>query len=159
MPYPSKKGVKNLLNAGVCSSIIIMLFSATFLWNSTKVDYEGPLGFGPGFFPLWLSIILLVLAVLYLFSSLKEKILMMDILPMGRAFQEFLLIIIAMSLFVFLLEKTGFIIAGTLSLIVLLIRTFKLVYNVVLSIGISVAIFFIFARALQIPLPVNAFGW
>lgn len=138
---------------------MVMLFSGIFLYQSMKVDYEGPLGFGPGFFPLWLSVILLVLSIFYFVLSLKEDIHIRDIFPKGRSLHDFLFIILSMILFVLLLERTGFVIAGTLSLILLLFRTFKWYHSIWISIGITAVVFFIFAKLLAIPLPVNALGW
>jgi putative tricarboxylic transport membrane protein len=146
-------------NAGVWASIFIMIFSGIFIYHSTKVDYEGPLGFGPGFFPLWLSIFLLILSALYLANSLKENIQIQNLFPKGRSRYDFLLILLSMVLFVLLLERTGFIIAGAISLASLMYRNFKWYYTLSLSIGISVAIFLIFSKALAVPLPVNQLGW
>jgi len=146
-------------NAGVWASIVIMVFAGIFIWNSTKIPYEGELGFGPGFFPFWLSILLFILGVLYFIISLKEKIILSEIFPKGRTLLDFGLIIVSMSVFVFLVEKTGFVIAGTLALIILLFRTFKWVNSIALSFGITLVVYIIFAKALTIPLPVNALGW
>jgi putative tricarboxylic transport membrane protein len=146
-------------NAGVWASVFIMIFSGIFIYHSTKVDYEGPLGFGPGFFPLWLSIFLLILSAIYLIISLKENIHIRTLFPKGRSRNDFLVILLSMVLFVLLLERTGFLVAGAMSLALLMFRTFKWYYTLSLSIGISVVIFLIFAKALAIPLPVNQLGW
>jgi putative tricarboxylic transport membrane protein len=146
-------------NAGVLASVFIMIFSGIFIYHSTKVDYEGPLGFGPGFFPFWLSIFLLILSALYLVISLKENIQLQNLFPKGRSRYDFIVILLSMALFVLLLEQTGFLVAGTISLALLTFRTFKWYYTLSLSIGISVIIFLIFAKGLAIPLPVNQLGW
>ena len=146
-------------NAGIWAAIVTIIFSSVFLYQSTKVDYEGPLGFGPGFFPFWLSIILLGLSVVYLVISVKENIDLSELFPKGKSGQDFLIILLSMGVFILLLEKTGFVIAGAICLILLLFRTFKWYYTLSLSVGITMIIFFIFAKALAIPLPVNAFGW
>jgi putative tricarboxylic transport membrane protein len=146
-------------NTGVWASVFIMIFSGIFIYHSTKVDYEGPLGFGPGFFPLWLSIFLLILSALYLAISVKENIHIRSLFPKGRSRYDFIVILLSMALFVLLLERTGFLVAGAISLALLMFRTFKWYYTLSLSIGISVVIFLIFAKALAIPLPVNQFGW
>ncbi|MEH7383403.1 tripartite tricarboxylate transporter TctB family protein [Bacillus sp. JJ1533] len=146
-------------NAGVLAAILITIFSVFFLYHSTKLDYQGPLGFGPGFFPLWLSILLLFLSILYLMMSFKEVIDIREILPKGKSLLDFTFILLSMILFILLIERTGFVIAGTVSLIVLLFRTFKWYFTLSLSVGISLAIFIIFAKGLSIPFPVNSFGW
>ncbi|MFC0273294.1 tripartite tricarboxylate transporter TctB family protein [Metabacillus herbersteinensis] len=146
-------------NAGVWAAVIIMLFSGLVFWQSNKLDYSGPLGFGPGFLPFWLSLVLMILSIIYLLMALKDSIPINEILPKGQALREFLVIIGSMVLFVFLVEFTGFVIAGTLSLIMLLYRKFKWYYSLTISIGITTIIFLIFAKALAIPLPVNSLGW
>ncbi|MEH7384427.1 tripartite tricarboxylate transporter TctB family protein [Bacillus sp. JJ1521] len=146
-------------NAGVLAAILIIIFSSFFLYHSTTLDYTGPLGLGPGFFPLWLSILLLFLSIIYLMMSFKEVIDIREILPKGKSLLDFTFILLSMILFILLIERTGFVIAGTVSLIVLLFRTFKWYFTLSLSVGISLAIFIIFAKGLSIPFPVNSFGW
>ncbi|WP_053600576.1 tripartite tricarboxylate transporter TctB family protein [Bacillus sp. FJAT-18017] len=145
--------------AGCWAAVITIIFSSVFLYQSTKVDYEGPLGFGPGFFPFWLSILLLVLSVLYLVISLKEEMHLSELIPKGKERLDFWMILLSMALFILLLERTGFVIAGALCLILLMYRTFKWYWTISLSVGISLFIFVIFAKALAIPLPVNSLGW
>lgn len=146
-------------NAGIWAAVIILLFSVVIFWQSIHLDYKSPLGFGPGFFPFWISLFLLVLSLVYLLTVIKDSISIHEILPKNQALKEFLLIIGSMFLFVFIVKMTGFVIAGTLSLILLLYRTFKWYWSLSISVGISVIIFLIFAKALAIPLPVNSFGW
>lgn len=146
-------------NAGVWAAAIILFFSGAIFYQSMKLDFEGPLGFGPGFFPFWLSIFLFVLSVTYLLSALKHSIRISDIFPKQQALGEFLAIIGSMVLFVLIVEFTGFMIAGTLALILLLYRSFKWYYSLSLSFIITLVIFLIFAKALAIPLPVNSLGW
>jgi putative tricarboxylic transport membrane protein len=146
-------------NAGVWAAMVILIFSGFIFWESTKLEYEGSLGFGPGFIPYWLSIVLAILSIIYLVTALKEKIHISDIFPKNNALIDFVLIIGSMFLFILILEYTGFTIAGILSLALILYRTFKWYYVMLLSIGISVFIFLIFAKALTIPLPVNSLGW
>lgn len=146
-------------NAGVWAAAIILFFSGAIFYQSMQLDYEGPLGFGPGFFPFWLSVFLIVLSVIYLLSALKNFIHISDIFPKQQGLGEFLAIIGSMVLFVFIVEFTGFMIAGTLALILLLYRSFKWYYTLSLSFVITLVIFLVFAKALAIPLPVNSLGW
>ncbi|MBP1157017.1 MULTISPECIES: tripartite tricarboxylate transporter TctB family protein [unclassified Paenibacillus] len=146
-------------NAGVWAAVVIMVFSGIIFWQSNQLAYEGPLGFGPGFFPFWLSLFMMVLSIVYLISVLKESIKISDIFPKNKELREFLLIVGSMVLFVLIVESVGFVTAGTLSMLMLFYRVFKWYWSLSLSIGISVAIFVIFAKALTIPLPVNGFGW
>lgn len=145
--------------AGLWAAIIILFFLGAIMWESLKLDYKGPLGFGPGYLPLWLSLFMAVLTIIYLISEWKNSISVSELFPKGPALREFLSIIVSMVLFVSLVDFAGFIIAGTLSLLIVLYRYFTRLQSLAISCSISIVIFMIFAKALSIPLPVNVWGW
>lgn len=60
------------MNAGVWTGITIFVFSSIFFYQSLDLAYSSSIGPGPGFFPIWLTGILLVLSVLYILISFKE---------------------------------------------------------------------------------------
>jgi putative tricarboxylic transport membrane protein len=151
--------VVNVRNAGVWAAVLMLVFSGVIFWQSLKLDYEGPLGFGPAVFPFWLSLILIILSVIYLFSVIKNSISIDAIFPKGQPLTEFLVIIGSMLVFIILINIVGFTVAGTLSLCLLIYRSFNKYMTVLISAGITVMIFLIFAKALDVPLPVNSFGW
>lgn len=146
-------------NAGVWAAIVVMLFSVVIIWQSTKLDYEGALGFGPGFFPLWISVLLFVLSIVYLINSRKEIIPINTLFPKGENLREFLEIAGSMIVFVILVEWAGFVISGTIALFFVMYRSFKWYYASLLSVGITIAVFIVFVKMLAVPLPVNSFGW
>ncbi|MDR7313895.1 tripartite tricarboxylate transporter TctB family protein [Brevibacillus nitrificans] len=146
-------------NAGSWAAVILLIFSALILWQSLGMENQNALGFGPGFFPFWLSILMIVLSIAYLFQSRKEWISIKEILPKKKALREFMLILVAMAVFVLTAEWIGFIAAGTISVFLLVYRAFSKGVAVGFSIGISLLLFFIFVKALSVPLPVNSFGW
>lgn len=146
-------------NAGVWAAILIFLFGAMFFWMSLSFDYMGPEGPGPGLFPLWLSGILSILSVLYALDSIKNITRFKDILPNGKGFINIATILGAFLLFILTVKTIGFIMAGTLFLFILLAREYKWYTGLGISIVISILLFWVFAKLLTVPIPVNAWGW
>lgn len=146
-------------NAGSWAAVVLLIFSAVILWQSLGMENQNALGFGPGFFPFWLSLLMIVLSIAYLYQSRKEWISIKEMFPKNKALGEFLIIIGAMAFFVLTAEWIGFIAAGTISIFLLVYRAFSKLVAMSFSLGISVALFFLFAKALSVPLPVNSFGW
>ncbi|MED1824891.1 tripartite tricarboxylate transporter TctB family protein [Brevibacillus agri] len=146
-------------NAGVWAAVVLLLFSGLVLWQSLELDYKSTLGIGPGFFPVWLSLILLLLSILYIGVAKKESISIFEIVPKKSEFMDFLLIIGSMVLFVAVVKTVGFVAAAAASLFLLFFRAFNKFVSVILSVSISALLFFIFEKGLAVPLPVNSFGW
>ena len=147
--------------AGLWAGLMVLVFAATIFWQSLGMDYKGSLGLGPGFFPRWLSGCMIILTLAYLVSVIRDPnaITFAELLPKNQALREFLLIIGSVIVFVLLVEWTGFVIAGVVTLMMLLYRAYKWYISLAVAVAISVSIFMIFAKALTIPLPVNSWGW
>lgn len=145
--------------AGVWAGMVTLVFAAVIFEESLKLDYTGPLGPGPGVFPLWLSGLLIVLSVLYIGISWKDSIDVSQLLPRGKAAISVLKILISMAVFPVVAPFSGFVAAGTLFLFVLLFREYKWHLNLGISLGVSALLFWVFSTLLQVPLPVNAWGW
>jgi putative tricarboxylic transport membrane protein len=147
-------------NAGVCAASLFILFSLVMLWQSFTLDYYTSLGPGPGFLPLWVSILLLILSILYFWLSVKkEVILFSQIMPKGKVLTKNISVLGSVILFMVLVNFTGFVVAGTLMLMVILVQDFKWYKGLAISLAVSIIVFFIFKTLLDVPLPVNAFGW
>jgi putative tricarboxylic transport membrane protein len=147
-------------NAGVCAASLFILFSLIMLWQSFSLDYYTSLGPGPGFLPLWVSVLLLVLSILYFWESVKkEVILISQIMPKGIVLTKNISVLGSVVLFMVLVSFTGFVVAGTLMLMVILVHDFKWYKGLAISLAVSITVFFIFKTLLDVPLPVNAFGW
>lgn len=147
-------------NAAVWIGAIIAGFGVLILTQSLFLQYYTPFGPGPGLLPLWSSLILILLSVLYIWNSVKEKsLLFTDILPKGRELGSVLSTLFALIIFLLLVPYTGFVVAGTLMLLIILIRDFKWYLAGGISFATTFILFFIFKVLLGIPLPVNGLGW
>lgn len=127
--------------------------------ESLHYDYIGQFGPGPAMFPIWLSAILGILSFLYIMESLKIPVLFHDILPEKEGRRNLYKIIGSLVLLVCIISFTGFLIASTIFLFILLHGGYKWYMSLGIAFFISICLDLLFVVFLQIPLPVNSFGW
>lgn len=147
-------------NAGVWVGLIILIFSSFIFIQAINLDYFNKYGPGPGLFPIWLSGMLIVLSIIYIWLSIKKDIYFFSkIIPKGKSFGNILSVILALLIFMVIINFTGFIIASTVLLFILLSREYKWYWALGVSIFTSIILFLIFKVFFAIPLPVSMFGW
>jgi putative tricarboxylic transport membrane protein len=153
-------GVNHLKNAGFFVGLILLFYSSIMLWQSVSLVYYTETGPGPGFFPLWISIILLVLSIVYLFESLKKEIFLFSrIIPKGVSLVNIITVLFSIIIFMLLVNYTGFVLASVTLLFLVLIRNYKWYQSMGTALVVSVLLFYFFKTLLNVPLPVNVFGW
>jgi putative tricarboxylic transport membrane protein len=149
------------LNANVCTGIVILLLSLFLIIESLQYAYTGAIGPGPGFFPIWLSGMLLVLSIVYIFSSMKNK--NKDepekVLPDAQALKKILQIIGSLILYVLFLPLVGFILTSTLFLFFFFWRQLKWYTSIAVSIFVSCLLYWIFNFLLNVPLSKLGLFW
>ncbi len=149
-------------NGSFWAAIAVLIFSLIFFYQSLAFPYSGDLGPGPGFFPTWLSGILFILSVFYIFESLKaakEDVEDDKSTSSKDGLKNVVFILASMIGVLILLPILGFVISGTLFLSILLFKECKWYSNLSISLGVSLILFFVFDSALHIPLPVNILGF
>lgn len=147
-------------NAGVWSGSIILLFASVIFYQALSLDYSTPLGPGPGFFPRWLGGLLAILAVAYIWDSIKNEVITIsDMLPGGKALGNIVATLLGMVLFLAVVSSTGFVVAGTMLLFIMFVREYKWYTAFGVSFGISLLLLIVFQSILGVSLPVNEFGW
>lgn len=147
------------LGIGVWAGLIILLLSILLFINSFSYTYDSAFGPGPGFFPVWLSGILFILSLVYIYESIKKKEDSEEKLPTGTALKNVLFILTCLILFVILVKYLGFIITGSLFLYSLLYGQYRWFISLGISIGVSVFVFWIFSSLLGVSLPHGLLGW
>jgi hypothetical protein len=129
-------------------------------WQALSLKYYTKFGPGPGMFPLWLSGLFIVVSLVYIWQSIKkEVILFAEILPQGKALGNILAVLGSLILFMVLVNFTGFIIASSVLLFIVLTREYKWYLGLGISVSASILLFLLFQKVFSIPLPVNVFGW
>jgi putative tricarboxylic transport membrane protein len=146
-------------NAGVWVGLVLLIFSGTIFWQALSYDYFSAFGPGPGLFPLWLSGALIVVSILYIIESVrKEKIKLSEIFPRGSELRKVISIIASLVIFLILVPFSGYITASIIMLLILFFREYKWYWGLVISIVITLSLFYTFETFLNVPLPENSFG-
>lgn len=143
---------------GLSGGFFVLAIGLVFFGYSLQYPYESELGPGSGMMPLWLSGILIVLALAYIASVFKGKD-SSEKWPERKSQLEMLFILGSMSLFVLLLPVIGFNLSCIVFLFVFLRRNYSWYKSLAISAGASVFLFLLFTEGFATPLPVNMFGF
>lgn len=143
---------------GFSGGVSVLAIGIIFFAYSLQYPYESELGPGPGMLPLWLSGILIVLALAYLYSVIIGKDSSED-WPDKKSQIEMGLILGNMSLFVLLTPVIGFVLSSILFLFIFFRRNYSWFKSLLISAGTSVLLFLLFTEGFATPLPVNMFGF
>jgi putative tricarboxylic transport membrane protein len=137
--------------------LILFIFAGTLFWKSLSLKYYSDYGPGPGFFPAWMSGLLIVLSILYIIDSLRKNgIHIKDIFPKKEGLRKVLTIFISLIVFLVLVPFTGYTIAAVSMLCILFFREYKWYWGIGISLTVSFVLFFAFHYLLKVPLPVNS---
>lgn len=130
------------------------------VWQASALEYYSKQGPGAGFFPLWVNGGLIVLLAAFILLAFKNRsVRFEDILPKGADLANNLTVIGAILLFMLLVNITGFIVACTAMTFAVMARHYRWKAALTISLGVSVLLFVTFQYGLEIPLPVNMFGF
>lgn len=147
------------INADAWAGLVVFIFAFIFLVQSLQFPYWSHSGPGAGFFALWLSGILLILALFYMYHSLRGTLVSQESMPRGAGLKNILYILGALVVFILLVTFLGFTVTSSIFLFLLLYRAYKWHTNLAISVGVSLALFWFFHDLLRVALPVNVFGW
>ncbi len=147
-------------NAALWIGLVILAFAGVLFQQSTTYQYFGRFGPGPGLFPLWLSGTLGVITLIYIINSYRHKIVTFAaILPKGTGRIRVVSLFAALIVFLVAIRFTGYTVASTIMLFILLVREYKWYKSLAIAAAISVVVFYVFRGILDVPLPVNPFGF
>lgn len=152
------KKIKGNLIAGAC----LAAFGIYVISVASKLPYVSEVGPGPGFFPLWLGIGLMIFATCLMLSSFSA---FTEESPRdsrtwegsGRALAGWIALMVAIALFGWIGFSAGFVIL-TVFLIVALDRR-PLLLSVGVGVGLAVAFHLLFVIALDVSLPAGRWGF
>lgn len=147
-------------NAALWFGIAYLAFSILFFVMSFDLQYETQYGPGPGMYPRWLSGISIIISIIYLWMSCTKAVFKFGTsFPGKKQLISVFTVFLSCIVFILLLDKVGFCIAGSLLMFVVLIRNYKLWQAILLSVVITFICFYIFKVLFSVPLPVNSLGF
>jgi hypothetical protein len=76
-----------------------------------------------------------------------------EVMPRGKDLFNVSMVLIAVLIFMLLLNWVGFIISGSVMLMILLVRSYKWYWASTIAIGTSMILYFAFSNGLDVPLP------
>ena len=149
-----KTNISNIKSDVVAGAVVLCLGIFSLI-ISFQYSYSGIVGLGPGFFPFWLSIFLIILAPIYMYESLKGKNVSSEEWPKGESLKRILFIIMTLFVFLLLFILCGFMIASVIFLALLFYKEYKWYTTAILSVGITVIVYVIFNTLLKAYLPTS----
>lgn len=145
-------------NMGLGGAISVFIVAVIFFCYSLQYPYSSDFGPGPGFWPIWLSGLLGLLSLAYIYSVYQGKD-DAEKVPDKKAGKEILFILFCMSLYVMLLPVLGFNISSALFLFVFLRKGYNLATSLGISAGAAVFLYVLFTECFATPLPTNMWGF
>lgn len=142
-------------NAGLWFGLGYLAFSILFFVVSFDLLYKSRLiGAGPGMYPRWLTGLSILVALAYIWQSCHGQVFRVgECFPGRKELGNVATVFLSCMVFVLLLNHTGFIISGSLLLLIMFVPHYKLWQAVLLSIGISLVCYGIFKICFSVPLP------
>jgi putative tricarboxylic transport membrane protein len=149
---------KGNLISGVC----LVAFGIYVISVASKLPYVSEVGPGPGFFPLWLGIGLVLFASCLMFAAFstsrnEAKGESQSLKATVRALAGWLAMMIAIALFAWIGFSLSFVMLTVFLIVALDRRPVLLALGV--GIGLAAAFYVIFVVALDVSLPVASWGF
>lgn len=144
------------------TAVVALLFAVFVAWESVELRLYLPMGPGPGFFPLWLSVGFGLLAVIMFCHATFAVADPMpeDFFPTRRGWLRMAAIMGALGAALVLFEPLGFRLTMFAFFMFLLnaLSRHRLVLTTVIAVAGSFGVYHVFKDFLEIPLPVGVFG-
>ena len=147
----------NLVAAGVLAA-----FGGYIIWGAAKLPYASEVGPGPGFFPMWLGIGLVLFSGTLMPGAMKtwrtashENVQWW--IPFGRAITGWLALMISVAL----LGTLGFVLTFVLLTVFLIVALDRrpALLAIAVGIGLAAAFHLLFVLALDVSLPKAVWGF
>jgi len=138
---------------------LFFLFGLFVVWQASKLEFASSYGAGSGFFPYWLGIAIVVLAVLVIVAAWRKSS-GADATTAPHLSKQKIAAYLALLAFVFTVESVGFILAFTcLSAFLLKLEGESWLRALSVSITSGIAFYLFFVRLLSVTLPRGPLGF
>ena len=162
-PIPREKQKQMRIKAIHITGVLFMFFGLLVTWESRKLKYWAEFGPGPGFFPLWLGIVICITAFFILYQTFRQEGGNVEKERFFAGWEEArrpIFAAAAFSAFIFLVRFTGFYIGAAffIAFIVGFVERRSWVTVAAVTILSLAAFFYVFDYLLQVQLPVAFFS-
>jgi len=144
------------------TSIVVMCMATFLAKGSLDLRYYTPLGPGPGFFPLWLSVLLAVLAIAMFWQATfrAPDAMPPDFFADRKGYLRIGVVVVALIGVIAFMEMIGFclVMLGFYLLLLSALGRQNVVVTGLVAIAGSVGVYYVFVHWLGVPLPVGLFG-
>jgi len=145
------------------TGLVVLAFSVFVIAISLELKYYTTSGPGPGFFGVWLGGFMGLLGTVVFFQATfrPSPLLPKDFYPTRGGYFRIAAVIIALILVVLLMQPLGFslVMAGFYLFLMLSIGQRKPIILVLVSLGGSFGVRYVFSNFLSIPLPAGPLGF
>ena len=154
---------ESILNRGeAISGLVLAALGIYIVSEAWRWDYLGPEGPGPGFFPLWYGILMIVLAAVLVGQNLVSKAEAADGAPVNWG--EVTRVFVTWSGFVacvVLLKVLGFVLSFGLFTLFVVSGMYRrrLASGIAVSVGCAAGFYLVFPLALNVRLPIGFLGF
>ncbi len=145
------------------TAIVLLLFSAFIIEESSRMTLFVEFAPGYGFFPFWLGVLMAILSIMLLVDALRRPDAADDVasFPSKPVLINVILIMASLGLYAFLMEIAGYIL-DTLVLAVLLLGVVereKPRTTLIAAVSMTAALYVIFQLILGVSLPKGILGF
>jgi putative tricarboxylic transport membrane protein len=143
------------------SGLLLLIFGIGFTVGARQYPYWTPTGPGSGFLPFWLGLAMAMLAAGLLVGATRRRDPGSAWLPVGRPLVRLIVVIVATTVFVWLLPVLGMTL-GTFLFLVGILRFLEghtWVATVGVAVAASAANWLVFIHWLHVPFPTGILGF
>ncbi len=149
--------------ADLITAIVLLIFSAFVVYESSKMTLFVEFAPGYGFFPFWLGILMAILSILLFVDAWRRPAAKDELAPFPsqQAFINVVIILASLGVYAFLMEIIGYVL-DTLVLVGLLLGVVekeKWQTTLIVAVVITAALYVIFQVLLGVNLPKGIFGF
>ena len=149
--------------SNIAIGLFLILGSALVLWHVQSfpsLDNGYP---GPALFPTVLAVLFIFCGIGLIFQGVRQREKLLKFDTGALTFSGFLNILIVLATivcYIFFVEYVGFLIFSFLVLLILMKwLQVKTLSSLLMSIGVTLVIYLLFAKMLLVPLPWGLWGW
>jgi cytochrome b561 len=138
---------------------LFFLFGLFVVWQASKLEFASSYGAGSGFFPYWLGIAVVLLAVLVIVAAWRNRA-GADTTTAPHLSKEKIAAFFALLAFVITVEFLGFVIAfAFLSAFLLKLEGESWLRALSVSVASGIGFYLFFVRLLSVTLPLGPLGF